>query len=121
MIRQLVGEELEAVTFVRDHVQLQFLRHLLKCLTWPLVDAVGQPLAFGDRGYRDALCGLIDHRVTAVRDDDESGLVLEFGGRSLRIRPRQEEVVASGEIAVLMTDGDCAVWRAGEGSFAHLA
>jgi hypothetical protein len=59
----LEGEQLSAVTFVRDYVQLHFDGPRLTLLTWPVVIAAEARCAFGEPGYRDSLCRLIGRIV----------------------------------------------------------
>ena len=62
----LIGEQLSAVSFVMDYLQLQFNDCFLTVLT-PLVVLVGeQSYRLGDLPYRDALCERITRRVNNV-------------------------------------------------------
>ena len=63
---RIVGEQLSAVSFVMDYLQLQFDAYFLTVLT-PLVILVGeQSYRLGDLPYRDALCERITHIVKEV-------------------------------------------------------
>jgi hypothetical protein len=57
------GEQLSAVTFVQDYVQLHFDGPRLTLLTWPAVITADASYAFGEPGYRDWLCKLIGRIV----------------------------------------------------------
>lgn len=62
----MIGEQLSAVSFVMDYLQLQFNAYFLTVLT-PLVVLVGeQSYRLGDLPYRDALCERIAHNVKEV-------------------------------------------------------
>jgi len=63
---RVVGQQLSAVTFVLDYLQLQFDAYLLTVLT-PLTVLIGEnSYRLGDLHYRDVLCERIAHRVTDV-------------------------------------------------------
>src|SRR5437763_12297202 len=63
---RMIGEQLSAVSFVMDYLQLQFNAYFLTVLT-PLVVLVGeQSYRLGDTHYRDTLCERITHNVTEV-------------------------------------------------------
>ena len=63
---RLVGEQLSAVSFVMDYLQLQFDAYFLTVLT-PLTVTIGeQSYRLGDLSYRDALCERISRRVNDV-------------------------------------------------------
>lgn len=121
-----------SVTFIHDFLALTFEEiaedgHLidsprLDCFVWPKVVAAGRELTFGAPGYRDALCACIDASVTAVLDDVNTGMQLEFPDRSLVIKPTLDELPGP-EIALLwFPDTEkWDVWRPGEDTFADLA
>jgi len=63
---RIVGEQLSAVTFVMDYLQLQFDACFLTVLT-PLTVLIGEnSYRLGDLHYRDVLCERIAHKVTDV-------------------------------------------------------
>lgn len=63
---RIVGEQLSAVSFVMDYLQLQFNAYILTVLT-PLVVHLGERCySLGDLPYRDALCERITHIVNEV-------------------------------------------------------
>lgn len=66
-LSRIVGEQLSAVSFVMDYLQLQFNAYILTVLT-PLVVLLGeQSYSLGDLPYRDALCERITHNVNEVK------------------------------------------------------
>lgn len=67
----LVGSELSAVAFVRSYVELHFDGPVLRSLALPLVRKDAHVVRSGDPGWRDALCDLIGHVVTAADDLSE--------------------------------------------------
>ena len=59
---RMAGEQLSAVSFVMDYLQLQFNDYFLTVLTPLTVLAGEQPFRLGDLPYRDALC----ERITCI-------------------------------------------------------
>lgn len=74
----LVGEPLNAVSFVMDYVELHFNGSYLRCLAPPTVVRAGTAITFPDAGSRDGLCRLIEAEVRAIRAVDGGELVVEF-------------------------------------------
>ena len=61
----LIGEQLSAIVFVMDYLQLQFDDYLLSIMT-PLTVSDENYYSLGDSGYRDALCRRIAQKVTST-------------------------------------------------------
>lgn len=66
----LIGEQLSAVVFVMDYLQLQFDGYLLSVMT-PLIVSDENSYSLEDSGYRDALCQRIAQKVknTVLTED----------------------------------------------------
>ena len=78
-VDSLAGEHLTAVEFVEDFLQLRFGEALLILYVWPdVADADAISVAFGQPGYRDALCSTIGESVTEANLDDGRSLTVEF-------------------------------------------
>ena len=77
-IESLVGEELSAVSFVRDYVEFHFDGPVLRALTNPIVCDAKAQHRFPDPGSRDALCGLIDSVVSQVTVEPGFAIELRF-------------------------------------------
>ncbi|WP_419806037.1 hypothetical protein [Terriglobus sp.] len=90
----LQGEELAAVEFVERFVQLRFSDSLLRLYVWPdVADADGISIAFGEPGYRDALCSLIGETATTAALDPGRSLTIEFeNGTLLAMSLRDEDL-----------------------------
>lgn len=84
-IQNFVGEQLSAVSFVQDYVELHFDGPLIRCLVRPVVEFVdGVKKQFGSDGYRDDLCGYIGTFLDRAELDVERELRLTFtSGNSL--------------------------------------
>jgi hypothetical protein len=66
----LLGEPLNAVSFVMDYVELHFNGSYLRCLVPPVVERGGGVARFPEPGSRDALCAQIGAEVRAIRAAD---------------------------------------------------
>jgi len=98
---KLKGEELNAVQFIMDYLQIFFNDKWFNCYIWPSIDANNDVYKFGDIDYRNKLCELIGKRVNDVYIIDNDLLVIEFETREriqLNINPNNPEIVS--EIAV---------------------
>jgi hypothetical protein len=116
--RVLVGENVAAVTFVMDYLQLQLSSGALNFYNWPVVTVREKALRHGDDGYRDALCEFV---TKTVRDADEfldEGLKLEFAEGSIAVPLRVGKDFRSPEIAEFVSRGKpWLVWQVGEPPF----
>jgi hypothetical protein len=80
----LRGEQLSAVSFVMDYVELHFDGSYLRCLEPPTVvrrDAL--PVTFPAAGSRDALCSVIGAAVQAIQAVDGGELRVDFSDGTL--------------------------------------
>ena len=77
-LRALVGEQLNAVTFVMDYVQIHFNGLVLTAYNHPVVEFRGVRTKFPSPGSRDALCSLIEQEVESVEDREGVHLRLAF-------------------------------------------
>lgn len=74
----LFSEQLGAVSFVQDYLQLDFEGHKLTMIIWPAVRIGLEQRTFGEPGYRDALCSLIGHSPTAIAENSRR-IEIAFG------------------------------------------
>ena len=92
-ITAIEGEELKAVAFVEDYLELRFGSPLLTLYNWPYVMLPDFSVAFGEPEYRNALCSLIGETVATATLDEESALTIEFGnGVVLGLSLREEDL-----------------------------
>jgi hypothetical protein len=63
----LVGEELNAVSFVMDYVEFHFNGPVLRALTNPVIVVRGKRFRFPEPGSRDALCSLIGEEMQSAQ------------------------------------------------------
>lgn len=93
MLSSLINEELSAVEFVERYLQLRFAdASLLTLYAWPHVaDGSGVTVAFGEPGYRDALCSVIGESVRAADVEEGSALTIEFDNDTVFALSLREE------------------------------
>lgn len=83
-ISTLEEQELSSVVFVQDYLQLDFNGPVLTLFLWPEVfisqssSLAEGSYAFGEPGYRDALCSQIGESVSAARLEAGTALEIEF-------------------------------------------
>lgn len=99
----LRGEQLSAVTFVADYVQLWFDGPCLSAYSLPVVSAGGISYHWGEPGYRDALCGCIGKTVDDAGVVEGQHIRLDLSdGASIEISLRPEDY--EGPEAATLTD-----------------
>ena len=102
----LSGEQLSAVEFVGEHLQLRFGEGLLTLYVWPdVADADGISVGFGQPGYRDALCSAIGESVTEAQLHDDAALTVEFENGTVFALSLREEDLDTPEVGSF-TDAD---------------
>ena len=85
-VESLVGEELNAVSFVMDYVEFHFNGPVLRALSNPTVSIGDAKARFPEPGSRDLLCELIRREVEAVSHAPADGIELTLaGGARLRV------------------------------------
>ena len=87
-LASIVGEQLSAVVFVQDYVQLQFDGPTLTAITLPVVVDNGAVYQWDTPGFRDKLCARIAKTVSAasvaedreirIELDDESSIIISL-------------------------------------------
>jgi hypothetical protein len=87
MRRYLVGEQLNAVCFVHDYVELCFDGPIVRAFTGPIVKSGNESLAFPDPGSRDSLCSMLGDVVADLEVDDERHIMLRFSSGKIIIIP----------------------------------
>lgn len=88
----LEGEELSAITFVMDYLQLHFNGPCLNAYVWPSIMTQKDLISPTTPGYRDALCELIGKAVAKGYEEPEESLVIEFvDGVTLTVSLREED------------------------------
>lgn len=89
----IVGQELSAVEFVQDYLQLRFDGPVLTLFEWPDLFLDEGSYAFGEPEYRNILCAQIAQTVSAASLVEGEAMEIEFeNGVILRASLRMEDV-----------------------------
>lgn len=92
-ISAIEGEELIAVEFVQDYLQLRFEGPLLTLYEWPSVLLSEYSLSFGEPEYRNALCAQIGEEVAQALLEDGDSLTLKLeNGTVIALSLREEDM-----------------------------
>lgn len=92
-LEDLVGEQLSAVEFVQDFLQLRFDGPVLTLLEWPEVFREEGSYAYGEPEYRNVLCDLIAEDVAAASLVEGEAVEVQFAsGASVRLSLRSEDL-----------------------------
>ena len=92
-VSTIIGEELVAVEFVQDFLQLRFAAPLFTLYVWPHVLLPEFSIAYGEPEYRNALCAQIGEKVEAASLEEGDALTIEFqNGTVLGLSLREEEI-----------------------------
>lgn len=75
---ELVGAQMGAVTFVQDYLQLHFDGPCINVYMPMQIEADGRIVGWKDETFRNALCGQIAKRVSAVLFEHEEALRISF-------------------------------------------
>lgn len=94
---ELREAQLLSVAFVQDYLELDFDGPLLTLYVWPdVADADGISIAYGEPGYRDALCSVIGETVTTPELHEGRSMTVEFeNGTVLALSLREEDIDVS--------------------------
>ena len=108
----LVGEEVSAVSFVRDYVEFHFDGPVLRALTNPVVETADGRWQFPALGSRDALCAAIGLGVQQVEFATGAHIRLTLAGGLRLTIPLDQASYIGPEAAHLVTpEGGVAVYE----------
>ena len=93
----LIGEQINAIAFVMDYVEVHFNGPILRCIANPTVTCEGRKFLFPAVGSRDALCALIGDRPNNIVVAEGEAMVLEMNGGCTLSVPLTEEHARGGE------------------------
>ena len=92
-LTSLIGQELTAVEFVQDHLQLRFDGPSLTFFVWPDIFREEGSYAYGEPEFRNFLCDLISGSVSAATIEENEAIEIEFeNGIILRASLREEDL-----------------------------
>jgi hypothetical protein len=108
-LQMLIGEQLSAVTFVQDYLQLYFDGPRLTVFSYPVIVLGDQTFHWGKPGFRDALCNNIAKKVTEARVAYGDNISIRFAdGSTIKISLKDEDY--SGGEAVNFDTGGSVWW-----------
>jgi hypothetical protein len=90
-LQMLIGEQLSAVTFVQDYLQLHFDGPRLTVFSHPIVMRGDKIFHWGKPGFRDALCNNIAKKVTEARIAYGESISICFADSSTIQIPLQDD------------------------------
>ena len=92
-VSAVIGEELKAVEFVEDFLQLRFDAPLFTLYVWPHVLLADFSVAYGEPEYRNALCAQIGDKVVQASLQEGDALTIEFeNGTVFGLSLREEDL-----------------------------
>jgi hypothetical protein len=92
-VSAIIGEELVAVEFVQDYLQLRFAGPLFTLYNWPHVLFPEFSVAYGEPEYRNALCAQIGEKVIQASLEEGDALTIEFeSGTVFGLSLREEDL-----------------------------
>jgi hypothetical protein len=79
-LKSIIGQQLSAIVFIMDYVQLQFggLRPMLTAITLPTVEVDNGIFGPHSSGYRDRLCDRITKYVRMATVNEREAIRIEF-------------------------------------------
>ena len=105
-LEAIVGQELSAVEFVQDFLQLRFEGPVVSFFEWPDVFREEGSYAFGEPEYRNVLCAVIGESVAAASVEDGEAIEIEFeNGVTVRASLRPEDITGPEGGSVSYADG----------------
>ena len=87
----IIGEELTAVEFVQDYLQLRFDGPVLTLYAWPHVLLSEYSIAFGEPEYRNALCAQIGEKVEEATLEEGDSLTIKLENETVLALSLREE------------------------------
>lgn len=95
-LQVIVGEQLSAITFVQDYVQLHFDGPRLTAFSRPVVIIGGKTFHWGEPCFCDALCGRIAKKVMEARIAYGESIAITFeDGSIIQVSLQDKDYVCS--------------------------
>lgn len=110
VLKRLENEQLSAVVFVQDYIQLQFDGPCLTVYVWPTIRNAANALDRKSPGYRNALCDLIGCVVDRTSEEESEKLVMHFmNGATLEVSLKESD--REGPEAAMLQDPSGKRWN----------
>jgi hypothetical protein len=107
-ISEIIGEDLNAVEFVQDYVQLRFDTPVLTLYAWPHILLSEFSIAYGEPEYRNALCSLIGEKVEEATLEEGDSLTVKFENDTVIALSLREEDLDGPEAGAFSPSGSVA-------------
>src|SRR2546428_10633078 len=106
-LQVIIGEQLSAVTFVQDYVQLHFDGPRLTIFSHAVIMLGDKTFHWDKPGFRDALCNSIAKKVTEARVVYGDSIAIRFAdGSIIKISLKDEDYPPGGEAVNFDTGGN---------------
>lgn len=97
----IVGEQLSAVIFVQDYLQLDFDGNKFTLNVWPEVNINGRISNYNQAAYRNELCSLLTNIVKQIEIIEQESFSITFkDGSFIKLSLNYDAVDVVGEIVV---------------------
>lgn len=90
LLKAIEGQQLSAVAFVMDYLQLQFNSDFLTSYVWPELKTTDAVIDNNNPEYKNALCNLIT-KIVAQAEEGKDKLTIKFEDNSVIEIPMTEE------------------------------
>jgi hypothetical protein len=107
-ISEIIGDELNAVEFVQDYLQLRFDTPVLTLYAWPHILLSEFSIAYGEPEYRNALCSLIGEKVEEATLEEGDSLTVKFENDTVIALSLREEDLDGPEAGAFSPTGSVA-------------
>jgi hypothetical protein len=107
-ISEIIGDELNAVEFVQDYLQLRFDTPVLTLYAWPHILLSEFSIAYGEPEYRNALCSLIGEKVEEATLEEGDSLTVKFENDTVIALSLREEDLDGPEAGTFSSSGSVA-------------
>lgn len=107
---KLKNEELTAVQFVHDYLQLHFQDKGFSFYIWPTIVIGNKTYKFGDTEYRNKLCDTIGQKVRGISIIETISLTIDFGNIKIieNLNPNDSNIIS--DICIFQDKTDFWIW-----------
>ena len=107
---RLENEELSAVQFVQDYVQLHFQDKGFTFYIWPTIQFDGCLYEFGNIDYRNKICEIIGEKIEKISIVETEQLIIHFNNAKIieNINPKNPKIIS--DICIFQDGEDFWIW-----------
>lgn len=106
---RIKGEELSAVQFVQDYLQLHFQNKGFTFYIWPSIQIKEKNFDFGDRDYRNKLCEIIGEKVNKVLIENNI-LIIDLLCSKIKCNLDSNNIDIISDICIFQDGTDWWIW-----------